>query len=277
VPVQDIGAFAPRDYTKVKAVPAAEVHNYHASDHIPKTCEPPFPALHFAAPRFLLFTLQMLTARRRYYKEGWYARVENNNWRSIAFNMLPKAADLDKEQAKASEKGREWHYNRLQRWQDREKKQRNRRIEWMQKLYVVPFPHRIFVTLAQLPAGAVGKRCSSRRHIAARRSSRVAANPANRSTGNRGTVQEPAVRPQSADAGFCTGFWGRLAVDRMADASQDACGRCGATRPAFAMISRNTRVDCSGRPDRRQRHEAGLRVVVRETVHSGRRRNRHCV
>jgi hypothetical protein len=63
----------------------------------------------------------------------------------------------------------------------------------------------------------------------------------------------------------------------MADASQDACGRCGATRPAFAMISRNTRVDCSGRPDRRQRHEAGLRVVVRETVHSGRRRNRHCV
>jgi hypothetical protein len=89
----------------------------------------------------------MLTARRRYYKEGWYARVENNNWRSIAFNMLPKAADLDKEQAKASEKGREWHYNRLQRWQDREKKQRNRRIEWMQKLYVLPFLHRIFVTL----------------------------------------------------------------------------------------------------------------------------------
>ena len=93
------------------------------------------------------FTLQMPTASRRYYKEGWYARVENNNWRSIAFNMLPKASDLEKEQAKASEKGREWHYNRLQRWQDREKKQRHRRIEWMQKLYVVPFPHCILVTL----------------------------------------------------------------------------------------------------------------------------------
>jgi hypothetical protein len=38
VPVQDIGAFAPRDYTKVKAVPPAELHNYQASDCIPKTC-----------------------------------------------------------------------------------------------------------------------------------------------------------------------------------------------------------------------------------------------
>ena len=48
VPVQDIGAFAPRDYTKVKSVPAAELHNYHASDHIPKTCELPLRAIHFA-------------------------------------------------------------------------------------------------------------------------------------------------------------------------------------------------------------------------------------
>jgi hypothetical protein len=62
--------------------------------------------------------------------------VENNNWRSIAFNMLPKAADLEREQRdKPIEKGRDWHYSRLQRWQDREKKQRHRRIEWMQKLY----------------------------------------------------------------------------------------------------------------------------------------------
>jgi hypothetical protein len=61
--------------------------------------------------------------------------VENNNWRSIAFNMLPKAADVEREEDKPCEKGREWHYSRLQRWQDREKRQRNRRIEWMQKLY----------------------------------------------------------------------------------------------------------------------------------------------
>lgn len=61
--------------------------------------------------------------------------MENNNWRSIAFNMLPKAADVEREEGKPSEKGREWHYSRLQRWQDREKKQRHRRIEWMQKLY----------------------------------------------------------------------------------------------------------------------------------------------
>jgi hypothetical protein len=37
VPVQDIGAFAPRDYTKAKGVSAAELHNYQASDYIPKT------------------------------------------------------------------------------------------------------------------------------------------------------------------------------------------------------------------------------------------------
>jgi hypothetical protein len=37
VPVQDIGAFAPRDYTKVKSVPAVELHNYQASGYIPKT------------------------------------------------------------------------------------------------------------------------------------------------------------------------------------------------------------------------------------------------
>jgi hypothetical protein len=61
--------------------------------------------------------------------------VENNNWRSIAFNMLPKAADVEREEGKPCEKGREWHYSRLQRWQDREKRQRHRRIEWMQKLY----------------------------------------------------------------------------------------------------------------------------------------------
>lgn len=38
VPVQDIGAFAPRDYTKVKSVPASQLHNYQASGYIPKTC-----------------------------------------------------------------------------------------------------------------------------------------------------------------------------------------------------------------------------------------------
>ena len=38
VPVQDIGAFAPRDYTKVKGVTAQQRHNYVASDRIPKTC-----------------------------------------------------------------------------------------------------------------------------------------------------------------------------------------------------------------------------------------------
>jgi hypothetical protein len=37
VPVQDIGAFAPRDYTRVKGVAAATLHNYQASDRIPKT------------------------------------------------------------------------------------------------------------------------------------------------------------------------------------------------------------------------------------------------
>ena len=37
VPVQDIGAFAPRDYTKVKGIPASELHNYQAGDYIPKT------------------------------------------------------------------------------------------------------------------------------------------------------------------------------------------------------------------------------------------------
>jgi hypothetical protein len=37
VPVQDIGAFAPRDYTKVKSTPAVELHNYQASGYIPKT------------------------------------------------------------------------------------------------------------------------------------------------------------------------------------------------------------------------------------------------
>jgi hypothetical protein len=42
VPVQDIGAFAPRDYTKVRGVPAAELHNYQATDCIPKKFVPAF-------------------------------------------------------------------------------------------------------------------------------------------------------------------------------------------------------------------------------------------
>ncbi len=82
-----------------------------------------------------MLALIALTSARSYDKEGWYSRVENNNWRSIAFNMLPRPADLDMECSKPPERGREWHYSRLQRWQDREKKQRRRRIEWMQKLY----------------------------------------------------------------------------------------------------------------------------------------------
>jgi hypothetical protein len=75
--------------------------------------------------------------RSSYDKAGWYSRVENNNWRSIAFNALPKPSDLEREQAKPVEAGREWHYSRVQRWQDREKQQRRRRIEWMQKLYAM--------------------------------------------------------------------------------------------------------------------------------------------
>ncbi len=76
-----------------------------------------------------------MTLGCRYDREGWYSRVENNSWRSIAFNMLPKASELEREQCKPCEKGRDWHYSRLQRWQDREAKQRRRRVEWMQKLY----------------------------------------------------------------------------------------------------------------------------------------------
>ncbi|XP_032694209.1 uncharacterized protein C11orf65 homolog isoform X1 [Lontra canadensis] len=62
---------------------------------------------------------------------GWYRRVENNGWRPVTdtFWMSTENAEV------GEEKEIEFHFSKLKRRQDMEKKRKIRKIEWMRKMY----------------------------------------------------------------------------------------------------------------------------------------------
>ncbi|XP_021494358.1 protein MFI [Meriones unguiculatus] len=64
-------------------------------------------------------------------RSGWYRRVENNGWRPVAYRFWMPAESEMLESTKESE----FHFSKLKRKQDIEKKRKIKKIEWMRQMY----------------------------------------------------------------------------------------------------------------------------------------------
>ncbi|XP_004688823.1 PREDICTED: uncharacterized protein C11orf65 homolog [Condylura cristata] len=97
-PIEDLCANSPRDYTKLptKYTSHIENNNRHEEDH-----------------------------------SGWYHRVENNDWRLVSDNFWRNTEKLVMEVKKESE----FHFSKLKRRQDMERKRKIRKMEWMRQMY----------------------------------------------------------------------------------------------------------------------------------------------
>ncbi|XP_056417637.1 protein MFI isoform X2 [Hyla sarda] len=65
-------------------------------------------------------------------RSGWYSRVENNGWRLLTLRL---SSGLDEVTAADNKKRLPFNHSKLQRKQDVLKKQKQRKIEWMRKMY----------------------------------------------------------------------------------------------------------------------------------------------
>nr|KAF6437047.1 hypothetical protein HJG59_001666 [Molossus molossus] len=96
--IEDLCANSPRDYTKL----SAKYKSHIKSDNLQEGDQ-----------------------------SGWYHRTENNGWRPVSdtFWMSPEDAVVgDKKESK-------FHFSKLKRRQDMEKKRKIRKIEWMRQMY----------------------------------------------------------------------------------------------------------------------------------------------
>ncbi|XP_005378096.1 PREDICTED: uncharacterized protein C11orf65 homolog [Chinchilla lanigera] len=96
--IEDLCANSPRDYTKLPAK-----HTSHNKD------DPPPEEDH----------------------GGWYRRVENNGWRPVSDRFwMPTDSEVVETKQES-----EFHFSKLKRRQDLERKRKIRKIEWMKQMY----------------------------------------------------------------------------------------------------------------------------------------------
>uniref|UniRef100_A0A8C6QCM3 RIKEN cDNA 4930550C14 gene n=2 Tax=Nannospalax galili TaxID=1026970 RepID=A0A8C6QCM3_NANGA len=96
--IEDLCANSPRDYTKLPSK-----HTSHNKDDLPQEED----------------------------RSGWYRRVENNGWRPVSHRFWIPAGNEVLESTKESE----FHFSKLKRKQDLEKKRKIKKIEWMRQMY----------------------------------------------------------------------------------------------------------------------------------------------
>nr|KAF6464180.1 hypothetical protein HJG63_001659 [Rousettus aegyptiacus] len=96
--VEDLCANSPRDYTKLSAKYASYIKsdNLQEEDH-----------------------------------SGWYRRIENNGWRPVSDRFWMSAEDVMVGDKKEST----FHFSKLKRRQDMEKKRKIKKIKWMRQMY----------------------------------------------------------------------------------------------------------------------------------------------
>ncbi|KAH1185543.1 protein MFI [Mauremys mutica] len=63
---------------------------------------------------------------------GWYKRVENNGWRLLSIRFW---RTIDPVTDEDNTKEKEFHYSKLKRKQDIDRRRKRRKIEWMTKMY----------------------------------------------------------------------------------------------------------------------------------------------
>ncbi|XP_019479680.1 PREDICTED: uncharacterized protein C11orf65 homolog isoform X2 [Hipposideros armiger] len=96
--VEDLCANSPRDYTKLAAKCASHIKSdaLQEEDH-----------------------------------SGWYRRIENNGWRPVSDRFWMSTEDV----MVGNKKETKFHFSKLKRRQDMEKKRKTRKIEWMKQMY----------------------------------------------------------------------------------------------------------------------------------------------
>ncbi|KAM5227163.1 protein MFI isoform 4-T4 [Hipposideros larvatus] len=97
--VEDLCANSPRDYTKLAAKCASHIKSdaLQEEDH-----------------------------------SGWYRRIENNGWRPVSDRFWMSTEDV----MVGNKKETKFHFSKLKRRQDMEKKRKTRKIEWMKQMYI---------------------------------------------------------------------------------------------------------------------------------------------
>lgn len=66
-------------------------------------------------------------------RDGWYMRYENNGWRLVSDRLIHAA--MDPTTWETSKKTVTFHHSKLQRKSDLDKRRRQKKIAWMQKMY----------------------------------------------------------------------------------------------------------------------------------------------
>nr|XP_045002429.1 protein MFI [Jaculus jaculus] len=95
--IEDLCANSPRDYTKLPA----KYISHNKNDQIEKEDY-----------------------------SGWYRRIENNGWRPVSKRFwIPDEYEVE------SKKEYEFHFSKLKRRQDLEKKRKIKKVQWMRKMY----------------------------------------------------------------------------------------------------------------------------------------------
>lgn len=108
-PIQDIGAYAPRDYTRQEAkIPLPRIrHN------------------------------KMRRTDEKEGNDGWYRRFENNGWRLVSDRVIHRLlqTSMDPVTVQTSDKRTEFHYSRVQRRQDVDRRRKQKKLDWMRQIY----------------------------------------------------------------------------------------------------------------------------------------------
>lgn len=102
-PVADVGAYAPRDYTSHFQPPPIMLHNNDKPGRKLEECT----------------------------HSGWYKRVENNGWRPVAGTALQEFEGV------VAAKPVPWHHSKLVRRETLAKQRKQKKLEWLQKMYKI--------------------------------------------------------------------------------------------------------------------------------------------
>ena len=132
-PVCDVGAFAPRNYTIGRSNPihTADIHNKVATADASSKYLGSSSSVRVGTSVFHAVSNLRGQDEQKY---GWYERYENNGWRAITIQVL-ELLDEDPVTKYTRSIPVRFHYSKLQRKEEVERKRKERNREWLRKLY----------------------------------------------------------------------------------------------------------------------------------------------
>ncbi|GBG23937.1 Hypothetical Protein FCC1311_001562 [Hondaea fermentalgiana] len=133
-PLCDVGAFAPRDYTRTRRQLPRELHNHPSSDMFGGQHDIRVGSSRFAVELSAESKAELGQPEVDPESLGWYARHENNGWRCVSHVKLQEI-DADPVTKQTRDKRVAFHFSKPKRQENKLALQKRRRREWMQKMY----------------------------------------------------------------------------------------------------------------------------------------------